>query len=115
MNLSKLTAKQLAELIRDASAELASRLAEPNVERVKSERPHVVLREPPEDDKEFVLRLKTTVLGGGYVTADERRRVAEIAEEYEPWVLRQGLPTDSGTGSWRKLAERARVKPARER
>lgn len=115
MNLSELTTQQLAELIRAASAELAYRLAAPSIERIKAERQHDVLLEPPEDDKDFVLRLKSKVLGGGYVSASERDSIAELAEEFGPWIRRQGLPTERGTGPWRKLAERSRIKPARER
>lgn len=115
MTLSHLTTRQLAELIRLASAELAARLAEPNVERSRAERPHVGLREPSDEDKEFVLLLKSTVLAGGYATAEERTRVADLAVEFGHWIRRQGLPTEKGTAPWRKLAERSRVKPARER
>ena len=37
--------------------------------------------------------------------AAERQRVAAIAGNYPEWVRQQGLPTDSGTGSW-KAAQR---------
>lgn len=115
MNLSKLSVTELAELIRAASLELATRMAEPEIERIQAERPAVALREPPEGEKEFALRVKARALAGQYVTAEERREVARIAEEYGAWVERQGLPTSAGTGPWRKLAERSRIKPARER
>src|SRR5690625_3380701 len=64
MKLTELSVTELAELIREASTELASRMSEPEVRRVKAERPVVTLREPPEDDKEFVLRVKSVVLDG---------------------------------------------------
>ncbi|WP_152640352.1 hypothetical protein [Xanthomonas sp. MUS 060] len=113
MNLSSLTNLQLAKLIRDASDELTLRLSEQNVERVKAKEETIYLREPPEDDKDFILRIKTTVTRGGYVTASERSRVADLAQNYAAWINRQGLPTDSGTGSWRKLAMNSRVKPSK--
>lgn len=115
MNLSKLSAVQLAQLISDASAELSARLAAPGVQRVKPERAVVVLREPAEEDKDFVLRLKTTVMSGGYVSASDRQRIADLAVEFGPWIKRQGLPTERGTWAWRKLAENARISPAKDR
>lgn len=115
MNLSRLTDTELAQLIQQASAELASRLSKPKEERIQDQRPAVVLREPPDDDKEFALQVKSTVSSGGYVSADERERIAALAVDYGPWIKRQGLPTERGTGPWRKLAQRSRIKPARER
>lgn len=115
MNLSALSSLQLAELIREASAELAARLAAPEIQRVRDEPRLVVLREPPEEDKVFVLKLKTFVSSGGYATAADRNRIADLATSYGPWIARQGLPTERGTGPWRKLAEGSRINAARER
>ncbi len=115
MNLGELTTLQLAELIRAASAEIASRLAEPAIQRIQTERAVIAMRVPSDEDRDFLLRLRTAVEQGSYVTADERNRVAELAVEFGPWIKRQGLPTDRGTGAWRKLKEASRIKPAREK
>lgn len=115
MNLSKLSITELAELIREASLELASRMNEPEIQRIQADRPVVALREPPEDDKDFVLRTKAELQRGGYIRAAERQRVAAIAERYPDWVRRQGLPTEKGTGAWRDAAHRLSAPRARER
>lgn len=116
MNLSEYSTLQLVEIINQASGELAQRLSEPNIERVKAEQPTITMRTPNDDDRDFVLRLKTAVLRGGYATAAERNRIAELAEQgFDTWIARQGLPTDRGTWAWRKLAERSRKAPAKER
>lgn len=115
MNLTELSAQQLVKLIGEASAELSARMTSPVIERVKAERTLVVLREPTDDDKDFILRIKSVVAAGGYVLARERDRVAEIASDFGPWVARQGLPTERGTGAWRKLAQRSRIPAAQER
>ena len=115
MNLADYSTLQLIELMQAVAAELATRHATPKIDRVKSEHSVVVLREPPEDEKQFVLYVKGLVQKGDYISAAERGRVADIAVEYGPWVARQQLPTERGTGPWRKLAERSRVRPARER
>lgn len=115
MNLSHMTDAELAELIRQASSELVSRMTRPDVDRIPFKRPKVAMREPSEDDKDFVLRLKTRVHSGGYASAADRQRIADLAENFESWIRAQGLPTSRGTGEWRKLAEYSRVKPARER
>jgi hypothetical protein len=70
---------------------------------------------PGEDDKEFCLHIAQRLRRGDYIKADERRRVAGVAERFPDWVRRQGLPLDAGTGSWRKSSERGRVGQARER
>lgn len=118
MNVSNMSNETLLALIHAASSELADRLAEPAVVRVQDTRPSrdtVVLRVPSDDDKDFILRLKSNVSSGAYATAAERSRVAALAEKYGAWIKRQGLPTDMGTWAWRKLAEQSRVKPATER
>lgn len=115
MNLADYSTLQLIELMQTISAELATRHSAPVVERVKSEQPLIVLREPPDDDKKFVLYVKGLAVKGAYITAEERGRVADIATDYGPWVARQGLPTERGTGPWRKLSARGKVTPARER
>ncbi|HUD43549.1 MAG TPA: hypothetical protein VMR06_16290 [Dokdonella sp.] len=115
MNLSIMSVQQLVDVIREASAELSSRLADPVVDRVRAARPNVVVREPSEDDKDFALRIKAIVASGGYVSAEDRDRIAALAAEFGPWIKRQGLPTERGTGAWRKLAQSRRIKPAKER
>ncbi len=115
MNLADYSTQQLIELMQAISQELAARHSTPLIDRIKAAQPLIVMREPPEEDKNFVLHIKGRVTLGMYITADERGRVAEIAAEYGPWVVRQGLPTERGTGPWRKLLERSRVTPARER
>ncbi|SHL52020.1 hypothetical protein [Halomonas caseinilytica] len=115
MNLSELTQPELVDLIQKASAELADRMAQPEIERIPHQRPTVVMREPPAEDKAFVLRVKTMVSKGVYIKAAERRRVAAIAEDYPEWVKQQGLPTERGTSAWRDASEALHLyKPADE-
>lgn len=114
MNLSKLSQQELVDLISKASAELAERMARPEVYREKSSRPVTILREPPEDDKDFALMIKAEVQRGGYIKAAERERIAEIAKSYHEWVEHQRLPTGRGTGEWRKAAQQHTARRARE-
>lgn len=60
---------------------------------------------PPEKDADFVLMIAGLIKKGGYAKAEERERVAEIAQEFGPWVERQGLPTGSGAGEWRRKTQ----------
>lgn len=115
MNLSALSITELAELIRAASLELASRMSEPEIQRIQADRPVIALREPPEDDKDYVLMVKAALERGSYITAAERQRVATIAAQYPDWVRRQGLPTEKGTWAWRDAAHRLSAPRARER
>lgn len=116
MNLSTLNDAELVELIHKASAELADRMAAPEVKRVPAPRQMIVMREPPEHQKEFCLRIKTMLQQGAYINASERRQIAELAEDYREWIERQGLPTEKGTKAWREAKQSATIyKPARER
>lgn len=105
MNLSSFSQQELVDLIQKASAELADRMAQPEIERIPHPRPTVVMREPPAEAKAFVLRIKTMVSKGVYIKAAERSRVAAIAEDYPEWVKQQGLPTERGTSAWREAGE----------
>lgn len=102
INLEPLSNHDLARLIREASALLAQRLDEsPQIIREPAPRPVIHVAEPSEADKDFCLYIKGVLMDGGYIKADERRRVAGIAEEYPQWVRMQGLPTRSNTAPWR--------------
>lgn len=101
IDLSQYSDEDLSRLIAAAGAELARRLSEGDrIIRRSSPPQTVVINEPPDDDKDFVLYIKGVIQKGGYIKAGERRRVAEIAKSYPAWVRRQGLPDDSGTGAW---------------
>lgn len=115
MKLSELTQAELVDLIQKASAELASRLDQPEIQRIKNQRPITAMREPSEEDKDFMLMLKAEIQRGGYIRAHERERAAEIAEEFPEWTMQQKLPTGKGTGEWRKAAQRHAAPRARER
>lgn len=116
IDLETLSTHELARLIKSASAELESRLnTEPVVQRVPAPALVVILREPPAEEKDFVLMVKAATKQGQYATADERRRVAEIAEKFPEWVARQGLPTTHNNGDWRKSQQRLSAPRAKER
>lgn len=103
LNLSELPDKDLAELIAAAMKEWAERQApEVVTERHKSPKVVVTINEPPEDDKNFCLYVAQLMHLGEYIRAADRRRVAEIAESYGPWVLRQGLPDTHNAGDWQR-------------
>ena len=105
---------ELLRAIQLASAELAKRAQGAATQQApKLKLPEVDA--PDEDDQEFILRLKTKALRGEYISASERNRVADISENYSAWVRRQGLPTERGTGAWRKLAAYARTPAAKPR
>jgi len=113
---------ELVRLINIASAELARRMsvalpALPPEQPAPRQTVPVELpaTTPGEVDKAFCLHIAQRLRSGDYIKAEERRRVAGVAEKFPSWVRRQGLPLDSGTGSWRKAAESARVGQARER
>lgn len=116
IDFSKLSDNELLSLIREAVAELETRVSMPRVERVPArDRPVIALREPPDHEKDFCLMVKTRLRRGEYIKADERRQVAEMAAQYPEWVKRQGLPTESGTGAWRRAKEFHSIPRADER
>ena len=116
MTLSTMNNAELIELIQKASAELADRAARPEVKRIAAPKQTIIMREPPEHQKEFCLRIKTMLSHGAYIKASERQQVAEIAETYGEWVNRQGLPTEKGTKAWREAKQYATIfKAATER
>lgn len=120
IDLASLTDQELSALIMGAMKEWASRQPgqqETQIVRQPAPKPRVItVQEPPEQDKEFVLSLKTRLMRGQYIKAGEREAVAEIASEYPQWILRQGLPTEKGTKAWRDAADRDfRYTPADER
>lgn len=113
---------ELVRLINIASAELARRMsvalpALPPEQPAQRQTVPVELpaTAPGEDDKDFCLHIAQRLRSGDYIKAEERRRVAGVAERFPGWVRRQGLPLDAGTSSWREAAERGRVGQARER
>jgi hypothetical protein len=73
------------------------------------------MREPDEDQKDFVLVLKARLKRGEYITASERQDAAKIADEFPQWMRLQGMPSGSGTGEWRKASAYYSVVRARER
>lgn len=120
IDLASLTDQELSALLMGAMKEWASRQPghqETQIVRQPAPKPRIItLKEPPERDKEFVLSLKARLIRGQYIKAGEREAVAEIAEHYPQWVLRQGLPTEKGTRAWRDAADRlCFYKPADER
>jgi len=116
MNLSTMNDAELIELIQKASAELAERAARPEIKRVAAPKQMIIMREPPENQKEFCLRIKTMLSTGAYINASERQQVAEIAENYGEWVKCQGLPTEKGTKAWNEAKQYATIyKAATER
>lgn len=115
-----LSTEELVTLIRRASAELANRFSPELVTSQDAAKkspalPPTEIRRPPEDDAAFILRIKSRVSQRGYIKAAERQRVATIATEFPQWVKRQGLPLDSGTGSWNKAREYLSTPMAKER
>ena len=83
-------------LRRDVAAELEARRNTLAVQHVQATRPVETVRVPPEDDADFCLMIAARVKADGYVKAGERERVAQIAQEFGPWVrLQEGafMPT----------------------
>lgn len=107
-HIREMSSAALAQLISAASAELARRAdASPlaAIQQQAAPTPPKITDKPAEDDADFVLYVKSKLQSGGYITAEERRRVAEIAQTHGDWVRRQGLPTEHNTGPWRKAGE----------
>lgn len=115
IDLTQMSTPNLLKLLRNVSREIEARISQPIEQRIAQEQPVSVIREPSEADKQHCLHIAQLLRHGGYIKADDRRRVAAIAQEFGPWVEKQGLPTDGGTGSWRKAAEKYSVGFARER
>lgn len=120
IDLANLNDQELSALIVGAMKEWASRQPgeqETQIVRKPAPNPRVItVAEPPLQDKEFVLTIKSRLQHGQYIKAGERSAVAEIADEHPEWVLRQGLPTERGTKAWRDAADRHfYYKPANER
>ncbi len=105
----------LLKLMRDVAAEIEARLNEPLQARIYDTRPVDTLRVPPEDEADFVLMLAARVKAGGYVKAGERQRVAALAQEYAPWIRRQGLPTTHNAGDWQRRINIASAPRAKAR
>lgn len=103
IDLTALSNADLSQLIREASTLLSERLTESS--NVAHRPAPIVSDEPPADEKDFCLYIKSLLRSSQYVKAEERRRVAEIAEKYGQWVRRQGLPTQSNTGPWRAAGQ----------
>lgn len=115
INLNEVATGDLFRLLKEIAQELEARNSRPVVERVQDQRPVVTLRVPAESDADFVLAIAARMKSGGYVKAGERQRVAEIAENYGPWVRQQGLPITHNAGDWQRAGQwssalRARAK-----
>lgn len=116
INLSALPDKDLAELISAAMTEWAARQAPTVVtERRSAPTVTVTINEPGDQDKDFCLYVANLLRRGEYIRSADRRRVAEIAESYGPWVLRQGLPDTHNAGDWQRARGKTLVGRAVER
>lgn len=102
IDLTVISTPDLLALMREIAAELETRLAEPKQVRIQEERPVVAMRMPAHDDADFVLMMAQKLRNGDYIRAAERQRVAEIAQEFGPWVQRQGCPTTHNAGDWKR-------------
>ncbi|ULQ45890.1 hypothetical protein JN531_012345 [Flagellatimonas centrodinii] len=108
LELDKMTDVDLASLISAAMAEWALRrphVADTEViTRVPAKPKSIVVHEPSEAEKDFVLRLKTKIKSGTYVKASERQAAAEITARYPAWAKLQKLPTTPSAGDWKRAA-----------
>jgi len=118
--LHTLSTPELVALIQTAAAELAGRLGAVADTPARPAPPAIPPKPPVDapgaDEQDFCMYVKRLLMSGKYISADERVRVADIASRYEAWVRRQGLPTESGTGPWRKAQHyhsAPRAKPRR--
>lgn len=115
-DLKSLSTSALLSLIQEASAELSRRLSPGEPLSNCSSPPLSEGRvRPPDDEVDFVMMLKSKATAGRYITADERRRASDIGGRYPAWYQRQQLPTDSGTGSWKKYVDYMSAPRAMER
>ena len=105
IDLTVISTPDLLSLLHNIAAEIESRLAEPKQVRIQAERPVVAYRVPPEDDADFVLMIAQKLRSSAYIKAGERNRVAEIAQEFGPWVHAQGCPTTHNAGDWKRKGE----------
>lgn len=110
IDVTQLSDQDLAQLIASAMQEWAGRQTAPEqqavIQRKPASEPRVVtITEPPQDMKDFVLRIKAMVSKGALITPGERKRVVKIAEDYPDWVTRQGLPTVNDTRAWHQASE----------
>ncbi|WP_343591886.1 hypothetical protein [Paracidovorax wautersii] len=111
--LGEISTTALFHLLQEVAAELAARSSGEIVRKIKDDRPVRVVRVPAEQDADFVLMISARVKSGAYIKAAERERVAQIAQEFGPWVERQGLPTTHNVGDWKRqgaYASRPRAK-----
>lgn len=116
VQFSEMTEQELLRLIQAASAELALRAGGKPAEGIAPPaEPPAARATPPDDDRFFCLSVAKRLRGGDYISAEDRQRVASIAKQFGRWVRAQDLPTESGTGPWRKAAETYRRGFARER
>lgn len=114
--LNEISTPGLLKLLRDVAAELDSRLnAEPPLKEVQDMLPVVAIRVPPEDEADFALMIAAKLRAGEYIRANERQRIAEIAQEYAPWISRQGLPTTHNAGDWQRKGRDAGAPRAKMR
>lgn len=115
INLSSLTDLQILSLISEATAELTARAGKPIVERIKAEeREVVVMREPDEDQKDFVLMIKAKLRRGDYIKSGDRYDVVAITSQFPEWARLQQMPTETGAGAWSRIGERMMAPRAKE-
>lgn len=116
INVAELSDADLAALVAAAGAELARRLSEDDrIVRRPSPPQTVVVDEPDESSKDFVLYVAGLVKSGQYIKASERARIAAIAASYPAWVKMQGLPVSSNAGEWNRARSYLTARRACER
>lgn len=72
--------------------------------------------QPSEDEKDFMLHVKTRLLRRALILASDRQAFRELARKYPEWTRRQGLPSDPGGSEGRNWRERhVTFEPAPER
>jgi hypothetical protein len=115
MNLSKLSERELVELIAKASAELSTRINAADVARIPAPRTVIAVREPGAEQKDFMLMIASMLRAGKYIKAAEREAVAEISAEFPEWARLQQIPSGSSAGNWRRAAEYQSAPRAKEK
>lgn len=119
--LNEISTNGLLRLLNDVAAELHSRhdFAPQDKKKPAVAQPDkamaALLDAPDADDADFCLMIAARIIGGGYVKAHERERVAAIAQDYPLWVRRQGLPTVHNAGAWQRSTVSASAPRARAR
>ena len=102
IKLPEISTPGLLKLMRDVAAELEMRLSQPQTRLEQPIQQVVTVRAPPAHEQDFCLVVAEKLKSGDYIRASERNRVAEIAESFHDWVVRQGLPTTHNAGDWKR-------------